>query len=267
MRKNHLTALDYEKYLDCDDMSEEYLEWLTPVASHLADCKHCRNILQHVSHIDYIREEGAAGISWLAQKTVKERRSQELEQLKKELWTSGQLDDEVRGVVRHFIDEIISAQIRATKKVKEEIRNAAKAWYNAAEYDTKEGPVFAFRALFNPDAFPAGNKVTQGFGGMPAGAQAMKMVPNRGYSMFEGSVENVSYEDGCIVVGVKVRENADHVWVVLSGSDAEVIFREAELHRKRAFQGDYVCYDLWIARIKCDYVKKHYDIYTYGAKK
>lgn len=57
MEQTHLTFQDIMKYLDAEDLSQEYLLWMDRVADHLTVCTKCQEALQKAMNAECICEE------------------------------------------------------------------------------------------------------------------------------------------------------------------------------------------------------------------
>lgn len=54
----HFTIQDFEKYMDTNDLSEEYLLWYQEKVAHLDHCPMCRKIVERMLRMETITEEG-----------------------------------------------------------------------------------------------------------------------------------------------------------------------------------------------------------------
>ena len=57
MKDIHLTAEDFQKYMDTSDLSETYLVWVEKINAHLYQCDKCQQVLQKLQLLDSICQE------------------------------------------------------------------------------------------------------------------------------------------------------------------------------------------------------------------
>lgn len=57
MQREHLTYEELERYIDDNDLSEEYLCWSEPITEHLDDCAFCRQQLDNLFLLSELMDE------------------------------------------------------------------------------------------------------------------------------------------------------------------------------------------------------------------
>ena len=69
IKEQHLSPEDFVRCLDCDDTSDEYLNWYDNISEHLENCEACKRIMRRMVHAEAVCEEDLlpGGMALLAQ--------------------------------------------------------------------------------------------------------------------------------------------------------------------------------------------------------
>lgn len=260
MRMEHLSSSDYEKYMDTTELSDEYLMWLEPVAEHLSQCEECQHKLQKIMKIEYICEEGAIGISELIKREDDMKKLVLTENIKAMYKASS--DEEAR--MQQLIDKIKESLLEPVRRMQSQISETKPDWYKNAwqEYEDRMRDLKASRI---EEA------------GMRRSAQACSVPMSSGRALYApdelnrrelngqemdgrlvGKIKDISYEYGCLVIGVEAPREASSVTIILQGNNDEIMIEKAEVY---IISEEYKGNDLWLARVKCDRLAEYYDIY------
>lgn len=270
MNEKHLSSLDYEKYLDGNDISEEYLMWLEPIADHLMQCDCCKQILNKVMQIEHIYDNGVLNISSVKAKEVTIRKILLVETLKQMYMN----DKNVR--MKHLVDKLKEMQMEPVRKRKSNIEKTYRGWYDA-QIPSFNSSIQIPDWIKNISSQKSSSNVCmqQSIQGINRSCKLDEnkrttnvtdktSIPlSKAYSIqsqnIKANVTQVSHEKGKLIVGVEASVYAKTVTVIIQKVTGEVDVKEAKLHRTLEKAEDKA---LWLAVFECDELSEYYDIYV-----